>query len=104
MTTPEIVTKIHDMVTGDKRVTERCIASSVEISQKIVHSILTEDLNMRKLSALWEPRLLIVDQGHTRQSMSLANLNLFETESEKVLLRCMTMDEALVHNFILESK
>ena len=49
VTTPEIVTKVHDMVMGDRRVTERCIASSVVISQEIVHCILTEDLNMRKL-------------------------------------------------------
>ena len=39
--TPEIVTKVHDMVMGDRRVTQRCIASVVGISQEIVHSILT---------------------------------------------------------------
>ena len=65
------------MVMGDRRVTERCIASSAGISQEIVHSILTEDLNMRKLSACWVPRLLTVDQRHTRQNMQLVNLNLF---------------------------
>ena len=77
VTTPEIVTKVHDMVMGDRQVTERCIASSVGISQEIVHSILTEDLNMRILSARWIPRFLTADQRHTRQNMSLANLNLF---------------------------
>ena len=45
---PEIVTKVHDIVMGDRRVTERCIAGSVGISQEIVDSILTEDLNMRE--------------------------------------------------------
>ena len=50
METPEIVTKVHhDMVIDDRRVIERCI-----------------DLNMRKLSAIWVPRLLTVDQKHTR--------------------------------------
>ena len=66
MTTPKIVSKVHDMVMGDRRVIERCIASSVGIFQETVLSILTEDLNMRKLSARRVPRLLTVDQRHTR--------------------------------------
>ena len=48
---------------------------------------------MRKLSARWVPRFLTIDQRHTRQNMSLANLNLFETDPDKFLLRCVTMDE-----------
>ena len=43
MAAPEIVTnlKVHDTVIGNRRVTERGIASAVGISQEIVHSILT---------------------------------------------------------------
>ena len=67
MTTREIVTKVHDMVMGDRRVTEKGIASAIGISQEIVHSILTEDLNIRKLSPRWVPRLLTVDQRHTTE-------------------------------------
>ena len=93
MATPEIVTKVHDMVMGDRRVTERCKASAVGISQEIVHFILTEELNMRKLSACWVSRLLTVDQRHTRQNMLHANLNLFETEPDKFLLRCVTKEK-----------
>ena len=104
MTTPKIVTKVHDMVMGDRRITERCTSSSVGISQEIVHSIFTEDLNMSKLSVFWIPRLLTVDQRHTRQNVSLANLNFFETDPEKFLLRCVMMDETLVQHFIPESK
>ena len=65
--TPEIVTKVYDMVMGDRRVTETYTAIAVGISQERVHSILTEDLDMRKISALWVSRLLTVDQKHTRQ-------------------------------------
>ena len=93
MATPVIVTKVHDMVMGDRSVTESCIASAVGSFQGIVHSILTEDLNMRKLSARWLTRLLTVDQRHTRQNMVLANLNLFETDPNKFLLKCVTMDQ-----------
>ena len=59
MTTPEIVTKVHDMVMGDRQVTEKCIANSAGISQEIVHSILTEDLKIRTLSGTQTFRQLI---------------------------------------------
>ena len=48
---------------------------------------------MRKLSAHWVPRLLTVNQKHTRQNMLHANLNLFEKDPDKFLLRFMIMDE-----------
>ena len=54
---------------GDKLVTARDIASAVGMSHRRVNSILMEDLDMRKLSARWVPRLLTVDQKHTRQNM-----------------------------------
>ena len=74
---PEMVSKVHDIVMTDRRVTERYIASTVGISQERVHSILTEDLEMRKLLAPWVPRLLTVDKKHTRHTLSRTNLNLF---------------------------
>ena len=89
---------------GDRRVTERCIASAVGISHDKVHSILTEDLNMRKLSSCWVPRHLTINQMHLRQNMSLANLKLFETDPDKFLLRCVIMDATGVKHFIPESK
>ena len=49
--TPDIVPKGHDIVICDRRVTGKYITSAVGISQEKVHSILTEDLEMRKLSA-----------------------------------------------------
>ena len=36
--------------------------------------------------------------------MPRANLNLFETDPDKVLLCFVTMDETLVHHFTAESK
>ena len=75
--TPEIVIKVHDMVISDRRVTERYIACAVGIFQERVHSILTEDLDMRNLSAHWVARPLTDDQKHTRQNMSHADLNVF---------------------------
>ena len=83
----------------DRRVTERYIASTVGISQERVHSILTEDLEMRKLSAHWVPRLLTVEQKHTRRTLSRMNVNLFEEDPANFLKRFVTMDETRVHHF-----
>ena len=88
----------------DRRVTERYIASTVSISQERVHSILTEDLEMRKFSARWVPRLLTVDQKHTRRPLSRTNLNLFEEDPSNLLKRFVTMDETWVHPFTPEAK
>ena len=102
--TSEMVNKVHDIVMTDRRVTERYIASTVGISQERVHSILTEDLEMRKLSARWVPRLLTVDQKHTRRTLSRTNLNLFEEDPANFLKRFVTMDETWVHHFTPEAK
>ena len=102
--TPEMVNKVHDIVMTDRRVTERYIASTVGISQERVHSILTEDLEMRKLSARWVPRLLTIDQKHTRRTLSRTNLNVYEENSANFLKRFVTMDETWVHHFTPETK
>ena len=102
--TPEMVTKVHDIVMTDRRVTERYIANTTGISQERVHSILTEDLEMRKLSTRSVPRLLTVDQKHTRRTFSRTNLNLFEEDPANFLKRFVTMYETWVHHFTPEAK
>ena len=102
--TPEMVNKVYDIVMTGRRVTERYIASTVGISQERVHSVMTEDLEMRKLSARWVPRLLTVDQKHTRRTLSRTNLNLFEEDPANFLKRFVTMDETWVHHFTPETK
>ena len=98
--TPEMVNKVHDIVMTDRRVTERYIASTVVISHERVHPILTEDLEMRKLSARWVPRLTTVDQKHTRCTLSRANLNLFR----KILPTFLRDLSPWVHHFTQEAK
>ena len=99
-----MVNKVHDIVMTDRRVTERYIASKTGISQERVHSILTENLEMKKLSARWVPRLLTVDQKHARRTLSRANLSLLEADPDNFLQRFVTMDETWVHHFTPESK
>ena len=59
---------------------------------------------MRKASVHWVPRLLTVDQKHTRRTLSRTNLNLFEEDPANFLKRFVTMDETWVHHFTPEAK
>lgn len=56
VTTPEMVTKIHDIVLGDRRVKLKEVANTVNISYKRVSSILHEHLHAKKLLARWASR------------------------------------------------
>jgi transposase len=62
-TPPEIIEQVHDMVLDDRRMKEREIAETIGISKESVGYILHEELDMKKLCAIWVPRLLTADQN-----------------------------------------
>ena len=99
--TPKMANKVHDIVMTDRRITERYIASTVGISHKRVHSILTDVLLMRKLSARWVPRLLTVNQMHNRRTLSRANLNLIR-EILSIFFKDLSL--WMKHGFIILSQ
>ena len=76
-TTDEMVDLVHQTVTKDRQLTVMDITEACEISSERVHKILHQDLDMRKLSARWVPRLLTIDQKRIRMDMSreLSKLN-----------------------------
>jgi len=55
-----IIDKVHDIVLTDRRVKVREFEAT-DISHGTVISIFHEQLDMKKLSARWVPRLLTVD-------------------------------------------
>lgn len=63
VTTEEMIEKIHDIVLDDPKVKLREIVEKTNVSYERVHNILHEHLGMRKLTARWVPRLLIIDQN-----------------------------------------
>jgi len=75
--TPEIIDKVHDIVLIDRRVKVRDLVEAIGISHGTVISILHEQLGMKKLSARWVPRLLIVD--HKRDRVTILK-QLFEIQ------------------------
>jgi len=57
VTTPEIIDQIHELILEDRRTSAKSIAEQLGISCERVGSIIHEDLDMRKLSAKWVPRI-----------------------------------------------
>jgi histone-lysine N-methyltransferase SETMAR len=50
----------------DRRITVRELANEIEVSIGSAHSILTEDLGMRRESAKFVPKLLTMEQKQRR--------------------------------------
>lgn len=77
-TTTDNVDKVHKMVlwmTIESRL-ERL--QSVGISKESISHILTGELDMRKLSVHWMPRLLTLDQQRIQMNISKALLERFK--------------------------
>jgi hypothetical protein len=58
------------MLLDDRRMKVREITETIGISKERVGYILHEELDMKKLCARWELRLLTADQKCTRMKMS----------------------------------
>lgn len=104
VTTPEMITKIHDIVLNDRRVKVREIADIVSISDERVRNILHSYLEMKKLSARWVPRLLTVDQKRTRVTISEECLAKFRLNKKDFMRRFITVDETWIHHHTPETK
>lgn len=104
VTTPEMVVKVHDMVLSDRRLKLSEIADTTGISKERIHHILSEELNMKKLSARWVPRMLTHDQKRIRVQNSKECLERFQSNKADFLRRYVTTDETWVHHYTPESK
>jgi len=73
------------------------------MSKDRVGPILHEILGMRKLSALWVPRLLTPDNKRNRETTSEC-LMLFKRNPKEFLRRYVTVDETWIHWYTPETK
>ena len=66
----ELIVQVRTLVMQDHRVTVRELVEEVGISTGSVHSILTDDLAMRKVSAKFVPKLLTMEEKQLRLEVS----------------------------------
>jgi len=69
--TQENVERVSEMILSNRRLTIREISEDLNISYGSVQNILTTDLNMRRASAKFVPRVLTVQQKQQHLSISL---------------------------------
>jgi len=68
-TTPENIAKVREAILADRRQTIHDVCEIVRLSYGTVQRILTDNLNMRRISARFVPRLMSDDQKALRVSV-----------------------------------
>lgn len=101
--TDENIVKVRDLVRSDRRLTIREMADELNLSFYAVQSILTENLNMRRVSAKFIPKLLTDQQKQHRLEVSQDLINRAETDPD-LLNRVITGDESWVYGYDPETK
>lgn len=99
-----LLNSIKDVVNGDRRVTVRDVCNITGYSYGTVQRIITEQLNMKKVSARWIPRLLTDEHRKNRVAASKNFVNRYRREGENFLDSVITTDETWFYLFDPETK
>ncbi|EGI57375.1 FLJ37770-like protein [Acromyrmex echinatior] len=89
-TNAEIAKQVHRIVLSDRKVKLRELTEVVGISKEQAGYILHDVLEMKKLSARWVPRLLIIDQKQQRVDDSTVGLALLQRNRADFFRRFVT--------------
>ncbi|XP_065299998.1 histone-lysine N-methyltransferase SETMAR-like [Dermacentor albipictus] len=99
----QVIAEVNAVVMRDCRVTVREIAEEVGISTFSAHSIMTEDLAMKRVAAKFVPNLLTVEQKQLHVEVSQDMLD--STKSDPDFMNTIiTGDVAWVNGYNLETK
>lgn len=99
----KLIERIGNVMESDGRVTVAELASMFDIGYGTAFTILTEYLDMRRVSARWIPRLLTEDEKAKRVQLSRAFLRQYTNEDD-FLQRIVTTDETWLHHYDPETK
>ena len=98
-----VTEQVQTTIMQDRRITVREIATALEVSIRSVHSILTEDLYMRRVSSKFVPKLLKMEQKQCRLEIALDMLD--NANSDPNFLNIViTGDETWVYGYDPETK
>ena len=99
----EVMDEVHEKVLEDRRLTVQEIVAEVGISTGSVRSILTEDLNLRRVSAKFVPKLLMEQQKELQKEISEDVFDLANHDPE-FIKTIITGDETWVYGYDPETK
>lgn len=102
-TTDENIDEVKKIVLADRRITVREVAEDLDISIGSCHSIITNDLGMRRVAAKFVPKLLNFDQKQHRINIAKELLDSVR-DDPNLLQRVITGDESWVCGYDVETK
>ena len=100
---PELIGQIKNFMDKDRRVSIETISAQFDVSVGTVHTIIREELKMRKICAKFVPRVLREDQKERRCHDSRKMVELINSDPA-VLDALVTCDESWIYCYDPETK
>ena len=101
--TPELVGKIRNFMDEDRRVSIETKSTKFDVRVGTVHTIIHEQLKMRKICVKFVPRVLSEEQNERRQNDSREMVEFIDPDPE-VLEALVTCDESWIYCYDPENK
>ena len=101
--TPELIGQIKNFMDKDRRVSIETISVQFDLSVGTVHTIIREELKIRKICAKFVPRVLREDQKERRCHDSREMAEMINSDPA-VLIALMTCDESWIYCYDPETK
>ena len=98
------IADIRNQIEEDPHISVRELSDTSGLSVGLVHTIITDELHMKKICARWIPHLLTPDQKRERVRCATELLNMFEPNGPKRLTDIVTGDETWFPFFIIPPK
>ena len=103
VTTPELIGQIKNFMDRDRRVSIETICAQFDVSVGTVHTIIREELKMRKICTKFVPRVLGEDQKGRRCFDSREMVEQIDS-NPTVLDALVTCDESWIYCYDLQTK
>jgi histone-lysine N-methyltransferase SETMAR len=97
------VAAVRKLTEDDRRLTVTQISQELQISYVSVQSIIKNELQYRKITARWVPRLLSDEQKNACVQICETLLAHYRNENDAFLNRIVTVDESWCHHYTPES-
>ena len=101
--TPELIGQIKNFMDKERRVSIETVSAQFDVSVGTVHTIIHEELKMRKIYAKFVPRVLTEDQKERRWHDSREMVELINSDPA-VLDALVTCDESWIYCYDPETK
>ena len=101
--TPELIGQIKNFMNKDRRVSIETISALFDVSVGTVHTIIREELKMRKICAKFVPRVLREDQKERRCHDCREMVDLINSDPA-ILDALVTRDECCIYCYDPETK